>query len=224
MKILLADDETNLRNMLEAHLKHSGYDVTAVKDGEEAVEAASNGIYDVMIFDIMMPNKDGVDALREIRSKGIETPVIFSTAKSDIEDRITGLDAGADDYLIKPFSMGEFLARVRAAARRGAQSAEHEVPAVITFSNVSLNTSNSELTAVNTISLASKEMKLLELLAAAKGRSFTGDDLFGKVWNDEPGTPHKVVEMYISYLRNKLLAVGALCTITGDSVTGYALE
>ncbi len=224
MKILLADDETNLRNMLEAHLVHSGYEVTAVKDGQEAVDAALSGTYDVMVFDIMMPNRDGVDALREIRENGITTPVIFSTAKSDVEDRITGLDAGADDYLIKPFSMGEFLARVRAAARRGAQSAAPEVPAVITFSNVSLNTSNSELTAVNTISLANKEMKLLELFAGAKGKTFTGEDLYSKVWNDEPGTPRKVVEMYISYLRNKLLAIGALCTITGDPVSGYVLE
>lgn len=224
MKILLADDEVNLRNMLEAHLRHSGYEVTAVRDGEEAVKAASDGTYDVMVFDIMMPNKDGIDALREIRAKGIETPVIFSTAKSDVEDRITGLDAGADDYLIKPFSMGEFLARVRAAARRGAQSAVPEVPPVITFSNVSLNTSNSELTAVNTISLASKEMKLLELFAGSRGRTFTGDDLFSKIWSDEPSAPRKIVEMYISYLRNKLVSVGALCTITGDPENGYVLE
>ena len=222
MKILIADDELNLRTMLAAHLKHAGYEVTAVADGEEAVEAASEDTYDVMVFDIMMPNKDGVEALKEIREKGITTPVILSTAKGDVEDRISGLDAGADDYLTKPFSMGELLARIRAAARRGAQSAP-AVPPVITVSNVSLNTTSAELSAVNSISLAAKEMKLFEILASGQGRAYTGDELFGKIWSDEPGTSPKVVEMYISYLRNKLLAVGALCTITGDTDSGYML-
>ncbi len=222
MKILIADDELNLRTMLVAHLKHAGYEVTAVSDGEEAVKAASEDTFDVMVFDIMMPNKDGVEALKEIREKGILTPVILSTAKGDVEDRITGLDAGADDYLTKPFSMGELLARIRAAARRGAQT-QPQVPAVITVSNVSLNKASAELSAVNSISLAAKEMKLFELLASNQGRSYTGDELFGKIWSDEPGTSPKVVEMYISYLRNKLLAVGALCTITGDTDSGYML-
>ena len=157
MKILIADDELNLRTMLAAHLKHAGYEVTAVSDGEEAVKAASEDTFDVMVFDIMMPNKDGVEALKEIREKGILTPVILSTAKGDVEDRITGLDAGADDYLTKPFSMGELLARIRAAARRGAQT-QSQVPAVITVSNVSLNKASAELSAVNSISLAAKEM------------------------------------------------------------------
>jgi len=222
VKILIADDELNLRTMLAAHLKHAGYEVTAVSDGEEAVKAASEDTFDVMVFDIMMPNKDGVEALKEIREKGILTPVILSTAKGDVEDRITGLDAGADDYLTKPFSMGELLARIRAAARRGAQT-QPQVPAVITVSNVSLNKASAELSAVNSISLAAKEMKLFELLASNQGRSYTGDELFGKIWSDEPGTSPKVVEMYISYLRNKLLAVGALCTITGDTDSGYML-
>ena len=222
MKILIADDETNLRTMLAAHLKHAGYEVTAASDGEEAVEAASKDTFDVMVFDIMMPNKDGVEALKEIREKGITTPVILSTAKGDVEDRITGLDAGADDYLTKPFSIGELLARIRAAARRGAQTVP-SLPPVITVSNVSLNTTNAELSAVNSISLAAKEMRLFELLASNQGRSYTGDELFGKIWSDEPGTSPKVVEMYISYLRNKLLAVGALCTITGDTDSGYML-
>ena len=222
MKILIADDELNLRTMLAAHLKHAGYEVTAVSDGEEAVKAASEDTFDVMVFDIMMPNKDGVEALKEIREKEILTPVILSTAKGDVEDRITGLDAGADDYLTKPFSMGELLARISAAARRGAQT-QPQVPAVITVSNVSLNKASAELSAVNSISLAAKEMKLFELLASNQGRSYTGDELFGKIWSDEPGTSPKVVEMYISYLRNKLLAVGALCTITGDTDSGYML-
>ena len=222
MKILIADDELNLRTMLAAHLKHAGYEVTAVSDGEEAVEASSKDTYDVMVFDIMMPNKDGVEALKEIREKGITTPVILSTAKGDVEDRITGLDAGADDYLTKPFSVGELLARIRAAARRGAQTAS-QIPPVIAVSNVSLNTTSAELSAVNSISLAAKEMRLFELLASNQGRPFTGDELFGKIWSDEPGTSPKVVEMYISYLRNKLLAVGALCTITGDTSSGYML-
>ncbi|MBE7071096.1 MAG: response regulator transcription factor [Ruminococcaceae bacterium] len=223
MKILLADDETNLRNALAAIIKHDGYEVTAVCDGQEAVEAASEKEFDVMIFDVMMPRKSGIDALKEIRSKGILTPVILLTAMSEIDDKINGLDSGADDYLTKPISMGELLARIRAAARRGAQTNDVQAPAIITFSNVSLNTSSAELSAVNSISLAAREMKLLEILAGSKGKAFTGDELFGKLWRDEPQTSPKVVDVYISYLRNKLRAVGALCTITGDSVSGYVL-
>lgn len=223
MKILLADDEINLRNALAAIIKHAGYDVTIASDGQEAVEKASEKAFDVMLFDVMMPRKTGIEALKEIREKGIKTPVILLTAMSEIEDKINGLDSGADDYLTKPISMGELLARIRAAARRGSQTAETQTPVIITFSNVSLNTSNAELSAVNSISLAAREMRLLELLASADGKPFTGDELFGKLWRDEPATSPKVVEVYISYLRNKLRAVGALCTITGDPVSGYVL-
>lgn len=223
MKILLADDEINLRNALAAIIKHAGYDVTIASDGQEAVEKASEKAFDVMLFDVMMPRKTGIEALKEIREKGIMTPVILLTAMSEIEDKINGLDSGADDYLTKPISMGELLARIRAAARRGSQTAETQTPVIITFSNVSLNTSNAELSAVNSISLAAREMRLLELLASADGKPFTGDELFGKLWRDEPATSPKVVEVYISYLRNKLRAVGALCTITGDPVSGYVL-
>ena len=223
MKILLADDEVNLRNALAAIIKHAGYEVTIASDGQEAVERASEKAFDVMLFDVMMPRKTGIEALKEIREKGIKTPVILLTAMSEIEDKINGLDSGADDYLTKPVSMGELLARIRAAARRGAQTAEAQTPVIITFSNVSLNTSNAELSAVNSISLAAREMRLLELLASADGKPFTGDELFGKLWRDEPSTSPKVVEVYISYLRNKLRAVGALCTITGDPVSGYVL-
>ncbi len=223
MKILLADDEVNLRNALAAIIKHAGYEVTVASDGQEAVERASEKTFDVMLFDVMMPKKSGIEALKEIREKGIKTPVILLTAMSEIEDKINGLDSGADDYLTKPISMGELLARIRAAARRGSQTEQAQTPVIITFSNVSLNTSNAELSAVNSISLAAREMRLLELLAGAEGKPFTGDELFGRLWRDEPATSPKVVEVYISYLRNKLKAVGALCTITGDPESGYVL-
>ena len=223
MRLLVVEDEIQLADALSEILKRNMYNVDTVYDGIDGLDNALTGVYDCIILDIMLPNMNGLEVLRRLRQEKINTPVLLLTAKSEIEDKINGLDSGADDYLTKPISMGELLARIRAAARRGSQTAEAQTPVIITFSNVSLNTSNAELSAVNSISLAAREMRLLELLASADGKPFTGDELFGKLWRDEPATSPKVVEVYISYLRNKLRAVGALCTITGDPVSGYVL-
>lgn len=121
MKILLAEDEKDMSSALTAILQHSGYDVDSVYDGQAAMEKALENVYDCLIFDIMMPKMSGIDALKIIRQKGNLSPVIMLTAKSEIDDRITGLDAGADDYLMKPFSVGELLARIRSLTRRNTQ-------------------------------------------------------------------------------------------------------
>ena len=150
MKILLAEDETDLARALVAVLNHSGYEVDAVEDGEEAVKKAKEEAYDCMIFDIMMPKKDGIGALREIRATGDVTPVIFLTAKSEVDDRIAGLDAGADDYLTKPFAMGELLARIRSMTRRAGAF----TPTKLSFGKVSLDIEEQELVFENSIRLS----------------------------------------------------------------------
>lgn len=219
MKILLAEDETDLANAIKALLIHSGYSVDLAEDGQYAVDFAAQNGYDAMVFDIMMPRKDGLEALREIRAAGDTTPVIMLTAKSEIEDRITGLDSGADDYLTKPFAMAELLARLRAMTRR----ARPEAASVITYANIEVDPSSSELRAVSSISLAFKELKLLELLVKAEGKVITTEEIYDRIWQDDPDTSTKIVLMYISYLKNKLRSVGASCVITGSPESGYTL-
>ena len=169
MRLLLAEDEKEMSAALSAILTHSGYDVDAVYDGQAAVEKALSQSYDCMIFDIMMPKKDGVQALKEIRDKGNMTPVIMLTAKAEIDDRITGLDAGADDYLTKPFAMGELLARMRSLTRRSTSYA----PSKLTVGNVELDVEEQELACRNSIRLANKETKLMKFFMANAGKTLS---------------------------------------------------
>ena len=148
MKILLAEDESDLSDVLKAMLEHSGYNVDVVENGALAVEHARSDAFDLIISDWMMPVMNGLDAVKEIRRLGILTPVLFLTAKSEVDDRISGLDAGADDYLAKPFAMGELLARVRAMTRRRSDY----TPRVLTVEGVSLDMEKSELSCRNSIS------------------------------------------------------------------------
>ena len=142
MKILLAEDEKDMSSALTAILQHSGYDVDSVYDGQAAMEKALENVYDCLIFDIMMPKMSGIEALKIIRQKGNLSPVIMLTAKSEIDDRITGLDAGADDYLMKPFSVGELLARIRSLTRRNTQFS----PLTLSTGSVHLNIEEQNLT------------------------------------------------------------------------------
>lgn len=169
MRLLLAEDEKEMSAALSAILTHSGYDVDAVYDGQAAVDKALSQSYDCMIFDIMMPKKDGVQALKEIRDKGDMTPVIMLTAKAEIDDRITGLDAGADDYLTKPFAMGELLARLRSLTRRSTSFA----PSKLTVGSVELDVEEQELACCNSIRLANKETKLMKFFMANVGKALS---------------------------------------------------
>ncbi|MCR5586679.1 MAG: response regulator transcription factor, partial [Lachnospiraceae bacterium] len=159
MRLLLAEDEKELSRALVAVLNHEGYDVDPVYDGEEAVEKGRNGIYDCMILDIMMPKKDGVSALKEMRAAGNVTPALFLTAKSEVDDRVVGLDAGADDYIAKPFAMKELVARIRSLTRR----AGSYTPKEIKFGSVTLDTEEQAIYSENSIRLAKKESRLMEL-------------------------------------------------------------
>ncbi len=219
MKILIAEDEQQLARAVAAVLSHSGYEVDTAENGEAAVQLAQKNAYDCMVFDIMMPVMDGIEALRRIRETGDVTPVIMLTAKAEVEDRIGGLDAGADDYLTKPFAMGELTARIRSATRRR----ESFTPKTLQMGNVSLDTELQELKAVNSIRLAKKESELLEFLLLNKGKELDLNEIFRRVWSDDPEMESDVVWVYVSYLRNKLTSILADVEIEGEKTGPYRL-
>ena len=193
MKLLLAEDEKDMAAALVAVLEHSGYEVDAVHDGKAALDLAQKGAYACMVFDVMMPLMDGVTALKELRAAGDMTPVLLLTAKAEVEDRIEGLDAGADDYLPKPFAMGELLARLRSLTRR----AETYAPAELSLGSVKLDVEKQELAARSAVRLASKETQLMQLLMANAGKRVTTSEIYERIWQGaEEGTD--IVWVYIS--------------------------
>lgn len=210
MKILLAEDEKDMSAALVAILTHSGYEVDPVYDGEAAVQMAQRHSYDCMVFDIMMPKLDGVQALQQIRDGGDVTPVIMLTAKSEVADRINGLDAGADDYLTKPFAMAELLARLRAMTRRSTAF----TPQKLQTGSVSLDVAEQELCSTNAVRLSAKETKLMQLLMLNADKDLTTGEILSRVWPDEE-EDEKIVWIYISYLKEKLAAIDADVIITG---------
>ena len=219
MRILLAEDEKDLSRALTAILQHSKYAVDAVYNGRQAVEMSRNNAYDAMIFDIMMPEMDGIEALRQIRSESNYTPVLLLTAKSEIEDRISGLDAGADDYLTKPFAMDELLARIRSMTRRNTSY----TPKKLSMGSVVLDTEEQEISRENSIRLAGKETKLMEYLMLNPEKELSTQDIFSHVWGNE-SSDTKVVWVYISFLRNKLQSINADIEITGIENGSYVLQ
>lgn len=219
MKVLFAEDEADLQDVVTEYLKYQGYNVIAVNNGAEALDKARSDAYDVMIFDVMMPVMDGITAMKKIRLMGDVTPAIFLTAKSQIEDRIDGLDAGADDYLTKPFSMEELSARLRALCRR---KREYKIRTIF-FGNIELDTEQSELRAVNTISLSMKEMRLLGSLIGHAGEEMTAGQLLDDVWPGENAGADTVM-LYISFLRGKLRSIRANVAIDGDKGTAFVIR
>lgn len=213
MRVLLAEDEKALSRAVATVLNvKGGYEVDAVYDGEAALEAARQHVYDVCILDIMMPKMDGITALEILRREGNTTPVLMLTAKAELDDRVKGLDAGADDYLPKPFQMAELLARLRSLTRR----AGNYTPKSMKVGNVYLDVEQQELRCESSIRLAKKEARLMEYFMANPDKEFTEAEILGHVWKDEEadGT---VVWVYISYLKSKLNAVAADQTIEGET-------
>ncbi|HGN4490748.1 TPA: response regulator transcription factor [Streptococcus pyogenes] len=219
MKILLAEDEWQMSNVLTTAMTHQGYDVDVVFNGQEAIDKAKDNAYNIMILDIMMPIKSGIEALKEIRASGNCSHIIMLTAMAEINDRVTGLDAGADDYLTKPFSLKELLARLRSMERR----VESFTPQVLQFAGVTLNINEQELSAGNAIRLASKEGKLMAFLMLNQGKYLDTKTLYQHVWSDQEDYDTSIVWVYISYLRQKLLAIQANVIIAGDKDTSYCL-
>ncbi|MBO4458656.1 MAG: response regulator transcription factor [Butyrivibrio sp.] len=220
MRLLLADDEKELSNALVAILKHSSYSVDAVYNGNEALDYALTENYDGIILDIMMPGLDGTEVLKRLRSRGISTPVLFLTAKSEIDDRIKGLDLGADDYLTKPFDMGELLARIRAMLRRKSDFS----PVNLTCGNLTLDRNMYELFTPNheRIRLAGREFQMIEMLMSSPGRIISVDTFMSHIWSGGEADVN-VVWVYISNLRKKLLFLDATCEIKASRGVGYSL-
>ena len=221
MRILVADDEPEMTMVLEALLRRENYSVDVVHDGQDALDYGLADNYDCQVLDIMMPKKDGIQVLQALRAQNVSTPVLLLTAKSQVEDRIAGLDSGADDYLPKPFHNGEFLARVRALTRRG----QVFTPSVLAAGNIRLDCSTFELRCGGSaIRLGSKEFQMLELLMRQKGRVVTTEQFMERIWGYDSEVEISVVWAYISYLRRKLEAVGADVRISTRRGFGYLLE
>lgn len=221
MKLLYAEDEKALSEAVTDILTFHKYSVEAVYDGEEAYFYAMNGEYDGIILDIMMPKLDGIEVLKKIRNAGNKTPVLLLTAKSEIRDRITGLDAGADDYLPKPFNMGELLARVRAMLRRR----ENFTPDILTCGNLSLNMQSYELSAGdNNCILPNIEYKIMEMLMLNSGRYISSEEILSNVWGYDSDADTGSVWVYISYLRKRLSSLGSTAVIKAKRGIGYTLE
>ena len=221
MKILLAEDEQQLSRVLETAMTHEGYQVDTAFDGQEAVELAKENAYDLMILDIMMPVKTGIEALKEIRQTGNTTHVIMLTAMSEVDDKVTGLDAGADDYLTKPFSLKELLARLRSMSRRVATF----TPNLLQIGQTSLNVGEHELISSNSIRLAGKESKMMEFLMLNAQKSLSTQEIFRHVWSkdEDEDLDEGFVWIYISYLRQKLKAIHADLAILGEEGGSFTL-
>lgn len=222
MRILLAEDEEELSNALQAILKHNNYSVDAVYNGKDALDYIMMGNYDAVILDIMMPGMDGISVLKEARANKKQVPVIMLTAKSEIEDRVTGLDAGANDYLTKPFSSKELLARIRAMTRN---HSEQTTDNVLRFENISLNRSTFVLEGEGeSIRLAGKEYQMLEMLMMHPGQVISADQFMEKIWGFESDAEQSVVWVNLSNLRKKLTSMHAHVQIKAVRGLGYALE
>lgn len=221
MRILLAEDENALSSALAAILKHNNYSVDTVYDGQAALEYLESEIYDLLILDIMMPKKDGITVLKELRKHNNQIPVIMLTAKSEIDDKILGLDCGADDYVTKPFVAKELLARIRAVTRRKSGVADN----VLSFGNVVLNRATYELSVKeNAVKLGHKEFQMFEMLMENPSGVISAERFMEKIWGYDSETEMSVVWTYISFLRKKLAGIGANVQIKANRNIGYSLE
>lgn len=221
MKLLYAEDERSMSEAVTDVLKYHNYIIDTVYNGEDAYDFARAEHYDGIILDIMMPKMNGLEVLNRLRKEGNNTPVLLLTAKTEIEDRIEGLDAGADDYLPKPFNMGELLARIRAMLRRR----EEFTPDILKVGNITLNMQSYELSADGQSFILPKlEYQMMELLMLNKGLYLSTEDLLTKVWGYETDTEIGIVWVYISYLRKRLLALDANVEIKAKRNIGYTLE
>lgn len=222
MRLLLAEDEKELSDALVTLLKHNNYSVDAVYDGQEALDYLELQEYDGVILDVMMPRLDGISVLKRLREQGNSVPVLILTAKTGVDDRVLGLDSGADDYLGKPFAMKELLARIRAMTRRQTASAPDNT---LRFGNITLERGTFELsTDKGNMRLANKEFQMLEMLMSNPGQVISTERFMEKVWGLDSETEVNVVWVYVSYLRKKLTSLDANVQIKAIRNQGYTLQ
>ena len=221
MKILIAEDDSSLRRALTSILQKNNYSVDAVDNGGDALAYLQSGYYDAAVLDIMMPVADGVSVLSRARAEHNTTPVLLLTAKSEIDDKVTGLDAGANDYLTKPFDMRELLARLRVLTRK----TEVQQNNMLSFGNVTLNTQSFELSAPGgSYKLANKEYQTMLLLMRNPETVISSSRFLENIWDPDSRAEDNTVWTYISYLRRKLEAIGADIRIDTKRGAGYILE
>lgn len=221
MRLLLAEDEKALSNALVTILKHNNYSVDAVYNGEDAIDYIETGVYDGAILDIMMPKVDGITVLKTIRAGGNKMPVLLLTAKSDVDDKVLGLDAGADDYLTKPFVTKELLARIRAMTRRQAELTDNS----LSFGDLKLDRVSFELSSPSgKLPLTAKEFQIMEAFMKHPSQIISAERLMEKIWGFDSDAEINVVWTYISYLRKKLKLLQSDVTIKAVRNIGYTLE
>lgn len=220
MKLLFAEDERSLSRAVVKILEKNHYTVDAVYDGEEAVDYLAGGDYDAVILDIMMPKMDGITVLRRLREAGNRVPVIMLTAKSEIDDKVLGLDSGANDYLTKPFDTRELLARIRAMT-----CTQTTADSKMNFGNIVLDRATFELSSpTGSFRLANKEYQMMEIVMSNPGHLISTDRLMERIWGYDSDAEINVVWVYISYLRKKLSALQANVQIRATRNAGYSLE
>ncbi|MBR0163252.1 MAG: response regulator transcription factor [Lachnospiraceae bacterium] len=220
MKVLLAEDTRDLNRGITYLLEHEEYKVDSAYDGAEALAFLKENGYDCIILDIMMPRVDGITVLRELRTRHIITPVLLLTAKSEVADKISGLDAGADDYLAKPFDAKELMARIRALTRRRTSETEESYH----FGDVSINCGNFEMTSSSTVRLSNKELELMLFLMTNRDIGLSTDFLLQHVWRNEKDAQGDTVWLYISYLKRKLSVIHSSTIITGERGGSFQLK
>lgn len=221
MRLLLVEDEKRMAQALCEILRQEKYDTDHFTDGLDGLNALETGTYDLAILDVMLPTMDGFEITRTARKKGIKTPILMLTAKSGLDDRVTGLDCGADDYLVKPFMIKELLARLRALSRRTINSPD----GTLTFGDIALNRENSTLYCdANNVRLSEKELRILEYLIANQGHILTREQLAVKIWGYDSNAEYNNVEVYMSFARKKLNYVRSQTEIKAVRGIGYELR
>lgn len=219
MRILVAEDEQQLSHVLSSAMTASGYQVDIATNGQEAVEQAKENAYDVIILDIMMPVKSGLEALKEIRATGNRAYIMMLTAMCEEDDKVTGLDAGADDYLTKPFSLKELLARLRSRQRR---DDSYQVD-VLEFGDLTLNGNDQSLESRNSISLTNRENRLLQYFILNANKELSANELINHVWDENETADQEDLWINICYLRQKLQAIQSQVTISGEKTGPFMI-
>lgn len=222
MRILLVEDEKPLAEAISQILKRNNYTVDMVHDGEEGLDYGLSDIYDLILLDIMLPKMNGLNVLKQLRKSGIKTTVLMLTAKGQIEDKVIGLDSGADDYLAKPFATEELLARIRALSRRKSDILAEDV---LSYGDVQLNTTTLTLSKeTKEIKLTLRESELMEFLILRKNTLSSKELIIDKLWGFDSNAEHNHVEVYVSFLRKKLQYLNSSVKISTTRGVGYGLE
>lgn len=223
MKLALIEDEVRMAEALAEILRLEKYEVDCFSDGLDGLEAITDNIYDLIILDVMLPGLNGYEIAKRTREKGIRTPILMLTAKAELDDKVTGLDCGADDYLTKPFMAKELLARLRALTRRNGNSLD----GLLTFGDISLDSGSSTLSCTKNgqkVRLSEKELKILEYLISNSGQILTREQFALKIWGFDSDAEYNNVEVYMSFTRKKLSFIGAKTEIKAVRGIGYELR